>query len=105
MSTGLIQRGDLILLVIFASGLMWGAAVIEWSPPQRPLVCGHLGTSHGRPACGGILTPGRLRSIQYCGNTISLRACAAVQMSRSRRTRRRPLHQKYSVFLGGALRV
>lgn len=28
--TGLIQRGDLILLVVFGAGLTWGAAVIEW---------------------------------------------------------------------------
>ncbi len=25
-----IQRGDLILLVVFGAGLTWGAAVIEW---------------------------------------------------------------------------
>jgi 3-oxoacyl-[acyl-carrier-protein] synthase-3 len=27
---GKIQRGDLILLVVFGAGLTWGAAVIEW---------------------------------------------------------------------------
>ena len=27
---GRIQRGDLVLLVVFGSGLTWGAAVIEW---------------------------------------------------------------------------
>ena len=27
---GLIQRGDLVLLVVFGAGLTWGAAVIEW---------------------------------------------------------------------------
>jgi 3-oxoacyl-[acyl-carrier-protein] synthase-3 len=27
---GRIQRGDLILLVVFGAGLTWGAAVIEW---------------------------------------------------------------------------
>ena len=30
VSTGRIQRGDLILLVVFGGGLTWGAAVIEW---------------------------------------------------------------------------
>ena len=25
-----IQRGDLILLVVFGAGLTWGAAIIEW---------------------------------------------------------------------------
>ncbi len=30
VSTGRIQRGDLILLVVFGAGLTWGAAVIEW---------------------------------------------------------------------------
>ncbi|HTV76358.1 MAG TPA: 3-oxoacyl-[acyl-carrier-protein] synthase III C-terminal domain-containing protein, partial [Candidatus Baltobacteraceae bacterium] len=25
-----IQRGDLVLLVVFGAGLTWGAAVIEW---------------------------------------------------------------------------
>jgi 3-oxoacyl-[acyl-carrier-protein] synthase-3 len=28
--TGKIQRGDLVLLVVFGAGLTWGAAVIEW---------------------------------------------------------------------------
>ncbi|MFN0066585.1 MAG: beta-ketoacyl-ACP synthase III [Limisphaerales bacterium] len=28
--TGRIQRGDLVLLVVFGAGLTWGAAVIEW---------------------------------------------------------------------------
>jgi 3-oxoacyl-[acyl-carrier-protein] synthase-3 len=27
---GRIQRGDLVLLVVFGAGLTWGAAVIEW---------------------------------------------------------------------------
>ena len=27
---GIVQRGDLILLVVFGAGLTWGAAVIEW---------------------------------------------------------------------------
>jgi 3-oxoacyl-[acyl-carrier-protein] synthase III len=27
---GLIERGDLILMVVFGAGLTWGAAVIEW---------------------------------------------------------------------------
>ena len=27
---GRVQRGDLILLVVFGAGLTWGAAVIEW---------------------------------------------------------------------------
>jgi 3-oxoacyl-[acyl-carrier-protein] synthase-3 len=30
VSEGRIQRGDLILLVVFGAGLTWGAAVIEW---------------------------------------------------------------------------
>jgi 3-oxoacyl-[acyl-carrier-protein] synthase-3 len=30
VTTGKISRGDLILLVVFGSGLTWGAAVIEW---------------------------------------------------------------------------
>jgi 3-oxoacyl-[acyl-carrier-protein] synthase III len=30
VAAGKIQRGDLILLVVFGSGLTWGAAVIEW---------------------------------------------------------------------------
>ncbi|MEI7938280.1 MAG: beta-ketoacyl-ACP synthase III [Verrucomicrobiota bacterium] len=30
VSSGQIQRGDLILLVVFGAGLTWGAAVIEW---------------------------------------------------------------------------
>ncbi|MBI3870028.1 MAG: ketoacyl-ACP synthase III [Verrucomicrobia bacterium] len=28
--TGVIQRGDLVLLVVFGAGLTWAAAVIEW---------------------------------------------------------------------------
>ena len=27
---GRVQRGDLVLLVVFGAGLTWGAAVIEW---------------------------------------------------------------------------
>jgi 3-oxoacyl-[acyl-carrier-protein] synthase-3 len=27
---GRIQRGDLVMLVVFGGGLTWGAAVIEW---------------------------------------------------------------------------
>ena len=27
---GKIQRGDLVLLVVFGAGLTWGAAIIEW---------------------------------------------------------------------------
>jgi len=30
VSSGVVQRGDLILLVFFGAGLTWGAAVIEW---------------------------------------------------------------------------
>jgi 3-oxoacyl-[acyl-carrier-protein] synthase-3 len=30
VSSGRIQRGDLILLIVFGAGLTWGAAVIEW---------------------------------------------------------------------------
>jgi 3-oxoacyl-[acyl-carrier-protein] synthase-3 len=30
VSSGKIQRGDLVLLVVFGAGLTWGAAVIEW---------------------------------------------------------------------------
>jgi len=30
VQTGRIERGDLILLVVFGAGLTWGAAVIEW---------------------------------------------------------------------------
>ena len=30
VQTGRIQRGDLILLMVFGAGLTWGAAVIEW---------------------------------------------------------------------------
>ncbi len=30
VSSGRIQRGDLILLLVFGAGLTWGAAVIEW---------------------------------------------------------------------------
>jgi 3-oxoacyl-[acyl-carrier-protein] synthase-3 len=28
--TGKVERGDLVLLVVFGAGLTWGAAVIEW---------------------------------------------------------------------------
>jgi 3-oxoacyl-[acyl-carrier-protein] synthase-3 len=30
VQAGRIQRGDLVLLVVFGAGLTWGAAVIEW---------------------------------------------------------------------------
>ena len=30
VTTGRVQHGDLILLVVFGAGLTWGAAVIEW---------------------------------------------------------------------------
>ena len=30
VTSGSVQRGDLILLVVFGSGLTWGSAVIEW---------------------------------------------------------------------------
>ena len=30
VSSGQVQRGDLILLVVFGAGLTWGAAVVEW---------------------------------------------------------------------------
>ena len=30
VATGRVQRGDLVLLVVFGAGLTWGAAVIEW---------------------------------------------------------------------------
>lgn len=30
VQSGVIQRGDLVLLVVFGAGLTWGAAVIEW---------------------------------------------------------------------------
>jgi 3-oxoacyl-[acyl-carrier-protein] synthase-3 len=30
VSSGRIQRGDLILLMVFGGGLTWGSAVIEW---------------------------------------------------------------------------
>jgi 3-oxoacyl-[acyl-carrier-protein] synthase-3 len=30
VTTGRIQRGDLVMLVVFGAGLTWGAAVIEW---------------------------------------------------------------------------
>jgi 3-oxoacyl-[acyl-carrier-protein] synthase III len=30
VTAGLIQRGDLVLLVVFGAGLTWGAAVIQW---------------------------------------------------------------------------
>ena len=33
VTSGRVQRGDLILLVVFGAGLTWGAAVIEW--PER----------------------------------------------------------------------
>ena len=28
--SGRIERGDLVLLIVFGAGLTWGAAVIEW---------------------------------------------------------------------------
>jgi 3-oxoacyl-[acyl-carrier-protein] synthase-3 len=30
VQAGRVQRGDLVLLVVFGAGLTWGAAVIEW---------------------------------------------------------------------------
>jgi 3-oxoacyl-[acyl-carrier-protein] synthase-3 len=30
VETGRVQRGDLILMIVFGAGLTWGAAVIEW---------------------------------------------------------------------------
>ena len=30
VSSGRIQRGDLILMIVFGAGLTWGAAVVEW---------------------------------------------------------------------------
>ncbi len=30
VASGKIQRGDLVLLVVFGAGLTWGAAIIEW---------------------------------------------------------------------------
>src|SRR5579872_2894973 len=30
VNSGVVQRGDLILLIVFGAGLTWGAAVIEW---------------------------------------------------------------------------
>ena len=30
VTSGRVQRGDLILLIVFGAGLTWGAAVIEW---------------------------------------------------------------------------
>jgi 3-oxoacyl-[acyl-carrier-protein] synthase-3 len=30
VSAGCVQRGDLILLLVFGAGLTWGAAIIEW---------------------------------------------------------------------------
>ena len=30
VASGRVQRGDLILMVVFGAGLTWGAAVIEW---------------------------------------------------------------------------
>src|SRR5438477_2802612 len=30
VSSGILHRGDLILLIVFGAGLTWGAAVIEW---------------------------------------------------------------------------
>ena len=30
VTSGRVQRGDLILMVVFGAGLTWGAAVIEW---------------------------------------------------------------------------
>jgi 3-oxoacyl-[acyl-carrier-protein] synthase-3 len=29
-TAGRIQRGDLVLMVVFGAGLTWGAAIIEW---------------------------------------------------------------------------
>jgi 3-oxoacyl-[acyl-carrier-protein] synthase-3 len=30
VQSGCLQRGDLVLLIVFGAGLTWGAAVIEW---------------------------------------------------------------------------
>jgi 3-oxoacyl-[acyl-carrier-protein] synthase-3 len=30
VASGKIQRGDLVLLIVFGAGLTWGAAIIEW---------------------------------------------------------------------------
>jgi 3-oxoacyl-[acyl-carrier-protein] synthase-3 len=30
VAAGKIQRGDLVLMVVFGAGLTWGAAIIEW---------------------------------------------------------------------------
>src|SRR5207253_5621467 len=30
VESGRVQRGDLILMIVFGAGLTWGAAVIEW---------------------------------------------------------------------------
>jgi 3-oxoacyl-[acyl-carrier-protein] synthase-3 len=30
VATGRVQKGDLVLLIVFGAGLTWGAAVIEW---------------------------------------------------------------------------
>ena len=30
VSLGRLQRGDLVLMVVFGAGLTWAAAVIEW---------------------------------------------------------------------------
>ncbi|HZT23535.1 MAG TPA: 3-oxoacyl-[acyl-carrier-protein] synthase III C-terminal domain-containing protein, partial [Verrucomicrobiae bacterium] len=30
VATGRVQRGDLVLMVVFGAGLTWGAAVVEW---------------------------------------------------------------------------
>jgi 3-oxoacyl-[acyl-carrier-protein] synthase-3 len=30
VTSGRIQRGDLVLMIVFGAGLTWGAAVIEW---------------------------------------------------------------------------
>ena len=30
VQSGRVQRGDLILLLVFGAGLTWAAAVIEW---------------------------------------------------------------------------
>jgi 3-oxoacyl-[acyl-carrier-protein] synthase III len=30
VQTKRIQRGDLVLMIVFGAGLTWGAAVIEW---------------------------------------------------------------------------
>jgi 3-oxoacyl-[acyl-carrier-protein] synthase-3 len=30
VQNGRIQRGDLVMLIVFGAGLTWGAAIIEW---------------------------------------------------------------------------